>query len=191
LIQDKASREAVRVAERFADALAIEEERQAAQAKAAVIARSVHKYPSAPYYAARACAAAVATKARKTLGAAAEAMTAQQMQQIGDPQALMTVEGGLVFQRIGAEASAEQCILLRDIFQAPGRHVTLDPTLLTHTVTSMAQVIYTEGRYENLAILADALEDAGCSDNEVLSHCRSPGPHARGCWIVDLLLGKR
>lgn len=42
-----------------------------------------------------------------------------------------------------------------------------------------------------LAILADALEEAGCTDADILSHCRSPGPHVRGCWVVDLILGKK
>lgn len=41
-----------------------------------------------------------------------------------------------------------------------------------------------------LAILADALEDAGCDNADILDHCRSDGPHVRGCWVVDLLLGK-
>jgi hypothetical protein len=41
-----------------------------------------------------------------------------------------------------------------------------------------------------LAVLADALEEAGCTNADILSHCRSPGPHVRGCWVVDLILGK-
>jgi hypothetical protein len=44
---------------------------------------------------------------------------------------------------------------------------------------------------ERLPILADALEDAGCDNGDILSHCRSPGPHVRGCWAVDLILGKQ
>jgi hypothetical protein len=64
-------------------------------------------------------------------------------------------------------------------------------------VTKMAQAIYAErllpaGELEpaRLAVMADALEEAGCSNPEVLAHLRSPGPHVRGCWVVDLLLGK-
>jgi len=41
-----------------------------------------------------------------------------------------------------------------------------------------------------MPILADALEDAGCTDAAILEHCRGPGPHVRGCWVVDLILGK-
>ena len=43
---------------------------------------------------------------------------------------------------------------------------------------------------DRLAILADALEDAGCTDSEILNHCRWPGSHIRGCWVLDLLLSK-
>jgi hypothetical protein len=54
----------------------------------------------------------------------------------------------------------------------------------------MAQNIYQDRTFENLPLLADALEDAGCTDAAILSHCRKPGVHVRGCWAVDLLLGK-
>ena len=50
--------------------------------------------------------------------------------------------------------------------------------------------IYEDRAFNRLPLLADALEDAGCADAEVLAHCRGPGPHDRGCWVVDLLLGK-
>lgn len=58
------------------------------------------------------------------------------------------------------------------------------------TVPKIAQAIYDERRFEDMPILADALEDAGCDNEEILRHCREPGEHARGCWVVDLLLGK-
>jgi len=54
----------------------------------------------------------------------------------------------------------------------------------------MAREIHDERRFGDLPILADALEDAGCSAEAVLRHCRGPGPHVRGCWVVDLALGK-
>ena len=41
-----------------------------------------------------------------------------------------------------------------------------------------------------LAVLSDALEEVGCTDTALLSHLRSPGPHVRGCWALDLVLGK-
>jgi hypothetical protein len=85
---------------------------------------------------------------------------------------------------------AVQCTLLRCIFGNPFRSVTLDPSWLTCTVTSLAQAIYTDRAFDRLPILADALEDAGCTDADILAHCRGGGEHVRGCWVVDLLLGK-
>ena len=57
-------------------------------------------------------------------------------------------------------------------------------------IGKMAQVIYDARAFDRLPLLADALEEAGCADAAVLAHCRAPGEHVRGCWVVDLLLGK-
>jgi hypothetical protein len=62
--------------------------------------------------------------------------------------------------------------------------------LRTPTVLSIARTIYDERAFGDLPILADALEDAGCDRDALLDHLRSPGPHARGCWALDLILGK-
>jgi hypothetical protein len=66
-----------------------------------------------------------------------------------------------------------------------------DPRWLTSTVVDLAKVIYEERAFDRLPILADALMDAGCDEDELLKHCRCDVPHARGCWVVDLLLGRR
>ena len=58
------------------------------------------------------------------------------------------------------------------------------------TVRKIAQAIYDERAFDRLPILADALEDAGCDNADILNHCRNGGEHVRGCWVVDLLLGK-
>jgi len=58
------------------------------------------------------------------------------------------------------------------------------------TVPKLAQGIYDEVRFQDLPVLADALEEAGCTYAAILDHCRQSGGHARGCWAVDLLLGK-
>ncbi len=79
--------------------------------------------------------------------------------------------------------------LLRDIFGNPFRPVTLDPSWLTSTVTALAEGIYANRTFDRLPILADALMDAGCDNADILAHCRSEGPHVRGWWPVDLLLG--
>jgi hypothetical protein len=54
----------------------------------------------------------------------------------------------------------------------------------------LAQAIDDERAFDRLPILADALEDAGCTDADLLNHCRGPGLHVMGCWVVDMLLGK-
>jgi hypothetical protein len=83
-----------------------------------------------------------------------------------------------------------QCSLCRDIVGNPFRPVTLDPAWRTANVVGIAQSIYDERVFDRLPILADALEDAGCTQEEVLKHCRQPGEHVRGCWPVDLALGR-
>ena len=90
----------------------------------------------------------------------------------------------------GAEATA-QCALLRDLLgPLPFRPVALDPTWRTPAVVALAAAIYEDRRFEDLPVLADALEEGGCAEDSLLSHLRGPGPHVRGCWVVDLLLGK-
>jgi ATP-dependent Clp protease ATP-binding subunit ClpA len=58
------------------------------------------------------------------------------------------------------------------------------------TVAQIARAIYEERRWQELPDLADALEEAGCADREILDHCRRPGEHGRGCWVIDLFLGE-
>ncbi len=84
--------------------------------------------------------------------------------------------------------------LLRDVVgPLPFRPVAIDATWLTWkegTGPRLAGAIYDARDFDRLPVLADALEDAGCADAELLGHLRGPGPHVRGCWAVDLLLGK-
>jgi hypothetical protein len=89
---------------------------------------------------------------------------------------------------------ATLCRLLRCIFGNPFHPVTLVSSLLTWqdgTVVKLAQGIYDDLAFDRLPILADALEDAGCDNDDILTHCRGPGPHVRGCWVLDLILGKK
>jgi hypothetical protein len=97
----------------------------------------------------------------------------------------------------GEGEAAVQASLLREALGNPFRPAALDPAWLTRDVRALAQAAYEErhppsGHLDDahLAILADALEDAGCTDADLLGHLRGPGPHVRGCWAVDLLLGK-
>ncbi|MBN9119827.1 MAG: hypothetical protein J0I06_11820 [Planctomycetes bacterium] len=86
---------------------------------------------------------------------------------------------------------AAQAELFRDIFGDPFHPVEVRPEWLTSTVVALARGIYADHAFDRLPILADALQDAGCDDEDVLDHCREPREHARGCWVVDRLLGKR
>jgi hypothetical protein len=85
---------------------------------------------------------------------------------------------------------AYQAELIRDIIGNPFRPVEVAPAWLMPAVRSLAQAVYDDRALDRLPILADALEEAGCSSREALAHLRGPGPHVRGCWVVDLLLGK-
>lgn len=69
-------------------------------------------------------------------------------------------------------------------------NIEIDPRWLSSTVLDLARTIYDERLFERMPILADALMDAGCDSEEIINHCRGTGPHVRGCWVVDLLLGK-
>jgi hypothetical protein len=87
--------------------------------------------------------------------------------------------------------------LLRDLFGDPFHEPAFDARWRTPTVASLALAAYEERLPHpcdldpvRLGILADALEDAGCTDERMLSHLRSAGPHVRGCWALDLILGK-
>jgi hypothetical protein len=85
------------------------------------------------------------------------------------------------------------CEILRDLFGNPFRPVALAPTWLAWNggaLVKLAQAIYDERRFGDLPVLADALEEAGCMDADILGHCRSGGEHVRGCWVVDLVLGE-
>jgi hypothetical protein len=80
-----------------------------------------------------------------------------------------------------------------DLFAGYCFPVTLSPAWQSWnhaTVVKLARAIYDERAFDCLPILGDALEDAGCTDELIFGHCRGPGPHVRGCWVIDLLLGK-
>jgi hypothetical protein len=83
-----------------------------------------------------------------------------------------------------------QTALLRDIFGNPFRPVAFDAAWRTPTAVSLAKGMYDTRDFGAMPILADALQDAGCDNDDVLNHCRGEGPHVRGCWVVDLVLGK-
>jgi hypothetical protein len=175
LFPDDRCRKAIEVAERHAEGRAAKGELKAAQR---AMAGAAHRQDAAPK-------AAMWSVAREAWIGAQEAASyatyaVSDARRKGDWS--------------GAREESIQCQMLRDVFGNPFRPVALDPAWLTWnqgTIRQMARAIYDEGRFSDLPILADALEEAGCTNNDLLSHCRRPGEHVRGCWIVDLLLGKR
>ncbi len=85
---------------------------------------------------------------------------------------------------------AIQASLLRDVIGNPFRPVTVAPEWQTPSIVELARQIYEDRSFDRLAEMAESLEAAGCTDAEILRHCRSVGAHVRGCWVLDQLLGK-
>jgi len=85
---------------------------------------------------------------------------------------------------------ADATHLYRDVFGNPFRPVAFDPSWRTSTAVAIAKGMYDSRDFAAMPLLADALQDAGCEHADILDHCRGPGPHVKGCWVVDFVLGK-
>jgi hypothetical protein len=191
LITDDVFRAAAHAGEAFADDPQNSKSTIKAMAQAALRGRQHQRRSaaSADPHQHRVADAAIATCAPTDWHAAFKAVRAvAQAVNRADPDACDPVE------------IEHQAVLLRCTFGNPFRpSPALPPAVLAwndRTVPRLAEAIYEERKMPEgtldtgrLAILADALLDAGCDDEEVLAHCRSPGPHVRGCWAVDLCLG--
>jgi hypothetical protein len=186
LLEDR-GRNAVSVAERFVDGFVsdvqFEQERHAAQAaRGSMIV--MNKAVVGWAYAA-ACAALFDTPVwndrAAAEGASGVAMCAAEAAWRGFPD-----------RSKDAEYDAQLC-LLRDIVENPYRPGWVEPAWLESSdgaVVNLAQAIYDRRAFERMPELGEALERAGCGNKDVLDHCRQPGEHVRGCWVVDLILGK-
>jgi hypothetical protein len=90
---------------------------------------------------------------------------------------------------------ATQAALLRDVLGNPFRRPPPLPAAIQAwnygTVVKLAKAVYDGRAFDRMPILADALEEAGCDNADIRAHCRGPGPHVRGCWVVDLLLARQ
>ena len=73
----------------------------------------------------------------------------------------------------------------------PFRPVAFSPEWRTDTAIALARQMYESRDFGAMPILADALQDAGCDNDDILCHCRTEQTHVRGCWVVDLVLGKQ
>jgi hypothetical protein len=172
LLTDERARRAVEVAECFADGKATDEEREAAQREAAAV-----RQPGG--VAAKWAAATVARTGAIMVVDAAGQTAACPPDQEYDPV------------KWQSEWRA-QCFLLRDLFgPLPFRPIRIEPTWLTPAVVALAAGMYDARDFAAMPVLADALEESDCDDPEILGHLRQQGPgHVRGCWALDLVLGK-
>ncbi|WP_238602414.1 hypothetical protein [Fimbriiglobus ruber] len=100
------------------------------------------------------------------------------------------VASGIFDRSIFVAEQKHQCDLTRDMFCNPFRPVQFLPDWRTSSVSAIASRIYDSREFAVMPILADALEDAGCDNIDLLAHCRGTGPHVRGCWAIDLILDK-
>jgi hypothetical protein len=106
-----------------------------------------------------------------------------------DPDGL----GAIPAERIAATVrryTNHPAVYLRDIFGNPFRPVAFSPAWRTDITVALARQMYEERDFSAMPILADALEEAGCDHPDILGHLRGEGPHVRGCWVLDSLLGK-
>jgi hypothetical protein len=180
LLEDDRTRRAIEVTERSADGLATNEELAAAQSGALEARDTVGVAKKGEDRAAIHTARVAAHAVWEAVWFEIDRATAE--------LAVVETWGG-ISSDLG-RAHQSQAALLHDIIGNPFRPMTIDPAWLTPTVRQLAELMYQERAFDRLPILADALEDAGCDNPDILKHCRSGGEHVRGCWVVDLVLGK-
>lgn len=202
LLDDKpASRKTIEFAERFADGQATTDALhgnawgKSGEAWAIVHWQAIEAAQDASTFAAGTIADAVARSDKGTHDAWATAFDVaynQQNYHLSEARAIADAAAPAKWvalrESTRTDEEKSQCHLVRDIFGNPFRPVTVDPAWLT--VKQMAEAIYEERRFGDMPSLADALEEAGCSSADILAHYRQPGEHVRGCWVLDLLLGK-
>lgn len=178
------SRQMVNCAEHFADGIGTEDE-----------LKSLIDVPFAPvrldhsFYAARSAYFA----ARETAGCQFSTPWVNAAQAAENVLGAVTCHRGLYQDEYSRDPHPEgykQIALLYDIVGNPFRPSAFDPSWRTSDVLGMARRVYHSRDPGAMPILADALQDAGCDNDIILDHCRGSGPHCRGCWVVDLILGK-
>jgi len=195
------------LAERYADKLATEQDLQAAHAVAARENASANELlelaftSGAPGWVQMAAQAATAVTAAAAHAAATEVNAADAavaaaafIGDIAGAWAAKETESAVAAREAFVMAErkewGEQCDLFRDLFWSSFCPVGLAAVGRTLAVVALARTIYEERAFERLPILGDALEDAGIGEAVILAHCREPGVHVRGCWVVDLVLDK-
>jgi hypothetical protein len=184
LLGDERSRVAVEAVEEHVDGLVPEGQMIAASVAAS---DAYHRAITPACQAANrprtaACAAALAARRCSRVddidgNLASSSMAVEAVVRAGGPDADMYAE------------FARQAQLLRCLLGNPFRPVPLDPYWLPENVVTLARTMYDLRDFAAMPLLSDLLEESGCPA-EVSEHCRAPGPHVRGCWVVDLILGR-
>jgi hypothetical protein len=181
LLEKPLSRKAVELAEKHAEG-------RGWASQLAAVRRELIMEPTGPYFNIP-CSAALRTSERQAFQAASQtAWTAAHARAWQHSQGKWLHDERELIRR---EEQAAQCVLLRDLVRSPANSEAAAPGRRSPTAMSLAQSIYEEHAFDRLPILADALEDAGCGNAELVGHLREPGPHVRGCWALDLILGKQ
>jgi hypothetical protein len=189
LLRDPRSRNAIEVVERYFDGAASDRELKEAIRGASEASNSVDMERDGPalYNAASAVYRTAddivdpLTDAEEAAGEAGAAAADSEFDADENDEA---------WSRRRDEEDAAQANLVRDIF-GPFRRVSFKPTWRTADVRALAIGIYQDRAFERLPILADALEEAGCTSAAILDHLRGGGPHVPGCWVLDRILQKK
>jgi hypothetical protein len=197
LIPVAAARRVVEVSERFADGLVTGQELGAA-VEASMRACEEHgqrlaAYGSRPWRHEIEAINAVSRVHRTESGGRSGVSRAAAAAWVWAAAVQQNLEGEDAGRRLIEAEYARQADLLRDIVGNPFRPSVIDPSWLAwndRCVEKIARGISEECAFGRLPILHDALLDAGCDNEDILAHCRSPEGHVRGCWVIDLLLGK-
>jgi hypothetical protein len=188
---EEVCRRAVEMAERYADGEATLEEMTAARDAGMRRNRSrfdIHGFIRAmksPEKAAQTGMARRCWEATEATTRPRAPVPGKVIQAVGISQIFLETQGSFGFKDSPALAG-----VLRDVAGNPFRPPTFDPVWRTANVAGLAGTIYQQRTFDRMPILGDALEEAGCTDPAMLAHCREAGPHVRGCWVLDLLLGK-
>ena len=201
LIRDERSLRAVEVCEAFADGEADVDTFCVASEAAFAAARELERNgnPGEEQLAAHAAKwlGPDDTKLLRATEFAGEAIGFQALSRAGVVPVDIPLSEGLdywdhpTFANAMAIEQRAQAELMRELFGNPFRPFACDDDWRTSTVVALARRVYREKNYHLLAILADALQDAGCASTDILNHCGdSAATHVRGCWAVDLVLGK-
>jgi hypothetical protein len=180
LLWDDRLRNAIEVAERYADGLATDEERSAAAVAAAPLSLGTYSGNTPD-------------SRRATVGSLAYDVVGQKPAHAALGQTAMPIPLGGLALPDGRTGKALLCDVIREVFGNFINPAVAEKHWLRwndRTIPRLAQAIYDEKDWDRMGVLADALVDAGCSDDSILTHLRGPGPHVRGCWAVDLLLGR-